>query len=234
MEYKPPRPKPKRGRQRKVVWFNPPFSLNVKSNVGQMFLKLVDESFPPGHPLRGYFNRSTIKIAYSTVKNVRAIVDSHNRKLLNPRPAENISCNCRRKEECPLNGNCLVKEICYRGDVITEESLKTYYGITCRSFKERWYEHNHAIKNKNSSKATELSNYIWQLKEENKPYTLKFSIQSKASAYSSGSRRCQLCTKEQLAIALEKPKRLLNQRREIMGKCIHKGKLELRRCTRPP
>ena len=44
--------KPKKKRNKKNVnWFNPPFSLNVATNVGREFLKLIDKHFPPGHPL---------------------------------------------------------------------------------------------------------------------------------------------------------------------------------------
>ena len=66
----------------------------------------------------------------------------------------------------------------------------------------------------------ELSNYIWKLKSMNKEYSLKFGIKSRASVYKSGSSYCQLCLREKLAIATEKPSRLLNNRREIMTKCI--------------
>ena len=37
----------KKNRRKQITWFNPPYSLNVKSRVGQEFLKLVDNSFPP-------------------------------------------------------------------------------------------------------------------------------------------------------------------------------------------
>ena len=43
-------PNSKRSRQRKVTWYNPPFSKNVKTNVGRKFLNIVNESFKKGHP----------------------------------------------------------------------------------------------------------------------------------------------------------------------------------------
>ena len=33
-------------RRRKIIWFNPPFSLSVKSNTGKLFFKLVKKHFP--------------------------------------------------------------------------------------------------------------------------------------------------------------------------------------------
>ena len=50
-----PRPaqqtKPRRNRSRKITWFNPPYSMNVATNVGQEFLKFIDKHFPTGHIL---------------------------------------------------------------------------------------------------------------------------------------------------------------------------------------
>ena len=164
MSYKPTTVgKKKRKRQRRVTWFNPPFSKSVKMNVGSMFLRLVDQSFPKGSYLHKYFNRSTIKVSYSTVKNVRAIINSHNKRLLNPPAETNISCNCRRKNECPLDGQCQIREIVYSAEVTTADQSKVYYGLTSRDFKSRYYEHKQAIKNKNSPRATELSNLFFHL-----------------------------------------------------------------------
>ena len=33
-------------RRRKIIWFNPPFSLSVKSNIGKLFFKLLKKHFP--------------------------------------------------------------------------------------------------------------------------------------------------------------------------------------------
>ena len=42
------------------------------------------------------------------------------------------------------------------------------------------------------------------------------------------------CTKEKLAIALHDPNTLLNNRKEILGKCIHVRNFELRNPKTPP
>ena len=54
----------KKNRSRKITYFNPPFSLNVASNVGRDFLKLIDEHFPKDHLLRKIINRNSVKISY--------------------------------------------------------------------------------------------------------------------------------------------------------------------------
>ena len=38
-------PLQKTNRNRKIIWFNPPYSVNVKTNIGRIFLRLVDKYF---------------------------------------------------------------------------------------------------------------------------------------------------------------------------------------------
>ena len=47
----------KKRRKRKIIWFNPPYSNNVKSNVAKQFLKLVRRHFSKGHKLNKIFNK---------------------------------------------------------------------------------------------------------------------------------------------------------------------------------
>ena len=42
--------------ERKIIWFNPPFSLNVKANIAAKFLGMIRKKFPKKHPL---FSRKT-------------------------------------------------------------------------------------------------------------------------------------------------------------------------------
>ena len=49
----------KKRRERKIIWFNPPYSNNVKSNVAKQFLKLVRQHFSKGHKLNETFNKIT-------------------------------------------------------------------------------------------------------------------------------------------------------------------------------
>ena len=104
-------------RQRKITWFNPPFSRNVRTNIGEQFLKLIDKNFPQNHPLRKVISRNTVKILY----------------------------------RCPLEGNCLVNSLVYRAEVTHDDSTSTTYtGLTCNTFKKRYYGHRHSFNNRNS------------------------------------------------------------------------------------
>ena len=53
----------KRNRKRNVIWFNPPFSVNAKTKVGNYSLNLIRKHFPPRYKFSKLFNRTTIKIA---------------------------------------------------------------------------------------------------------------------------------------------------------------------------
>jgi hypothetical protein len=55
-----------------IVCLNPPYSKNVSTNVGQSFLKIIDEEFPADHPLHKIFNRNTVKISYSCMPNIES------------------------------------------------------------------------------------------------------------------------------------------------------------------
>ena len=90
------------------------------------FLTLVHKDFPKDHKLRKIFNRNTIKISYSCMNNTKQIIDIHNKRILNlsehidetaDNTIDNKSCNCRQKNTCPLNGNCLQSSVIYQATV---------------------------------------------------------------------------------------------------------------------
>ena len=46
----------RRKRGRKILWFNPPYSRSVETDVGKQFLRLLDVHFPRHDPLHKIFN----------------------------------------------------------------------------------------------------------------------------------------------------------------------------------
>ena len=70
-------------RERNLIWYNPPFNISVKTNIGKLFLKLVDRAFPTKHALHKIFNRNTIKISYSCCTNIKNTISAHNAHVLN-------------------------------------------------------------------------------------------------------------------------------------------------------
>ena len=229
MQYVPNKMKKNRNRSRKVMYFNPPFSKSVKTKIGQLFLKLVDDFFPHNHILHQHFNRSTIKISYCTMSNVKDHIAKHNAKISNSMKNNDDNnkktCNCARKYKgkCPLDGNCLQGPVVYQAHVTTNKKTMVYTGMAKNTFKERWYKHNSTIEKRPSKEnVTTLSDYVWKLKDQNTPFNIKWSIKSRAYAFSSGSRKCDLCISEKLTILLANQRYSLNQRSELLAKCIHK------------
>ena len=126
LSFNPQPPKPKHPRSRKIIWFNPPYSANVTTNIGHRFLRMMDECFPQSHPLRKIFNKNTLKLSYSCMPNVQNIISEHNKSLLikenQNNPATTQECNCRRKETCPLSGKCQSEGIVYQATVTREDN----------------------------------------------------------------------------------------------------------------
>ena len=160
LEYKPPGElKPKKRVKKHVTWFNPPFSKNVATNIGAKFLQLVDVHFPRGSTLHKVCNRNTLKVSYSTTKNMKKHIASHNPKVLKEhqeqkealtaaRKGQKVQkklCNCRKPEDCPVEGRCLEESLVYDANVHSKYGTKTYHGLTERSFKQRYTEHKQSI-----------------------------------------------------------------------------------------
>ena len=218
----------RRHRNSKVIWFNPPYSLNVKANIGKVFLKLVRKHFPRSHKLSKIFNLNTIKISYSSMPNVKNLIKQHNSKILNKdRDKIQRPCNCGMKESCPLNSKCLHQCMVYKAEVSTNTTYKEYYGASEKEFKPRYNNHTQSFRNISHSNDMELSKYLWTLKTNGIDYHLKWGTKSYACRYKCGTRRCDLCLTEKMIIALADSKFLFNKRTELISKCRHRSKFNL-------
>ena len=220
---------PKNRRRRKIMWFTPPFSKNVETNIGKEFLKLINKHFPADHKYHSLFNRSNLKISYCCMPNIEKIIKGHNSKILNVQHGESRSCNCRVKECCPLNGKCLTSCLVYKADLVSEDAKKVYYGACEGSFKERWGNHKKSFKNPRYKDESKLSQHVWELNEKKKKYEISWSIVKKCRPYKSTSRRCDLCLSEKLIIVQGDEKQMINKRSEILNKCRHSNKYSFSR-----
>ena len=114
-------------------------------------------------------------------------------------------------------------------DRLDTNNTKHYYGTCEKNFKERYNNHKASFRDKNKEKNTELSKYIWELKDNNIQRNLKWRIASKAHPCVCGSTKCDLCLTEKLTIIKADPETLLNTRDELVSKCRHINKFTLRR-----
>ena len=99
----------------------------------------------------------------------------------------------------------------------------TYFGSAEGDFKSRYNNHSLSFCSKGDKHRTELSKYIWSLKDINTEFSLKWRIKTKTVPYKRGSQKCDLCLAEKVAIARFKEAGLLNKRTELLSKCRHRN-----------
>ena len=230
LSYDPPPPsrgKKGRKRSRKVIWWNPPFSLNVKTKVGQKFFEILEKNFPVGNRFRKIFNRNTMKMSYRTTPNMRQIISSSNKKVLKPKE-DKLPCNCQKSKVCPMNrsGDCRLDCVVYKATVTSSNPqlpVETYTGMTEPFFKLRFGNHNKAFNNRDRYETdSELSKYIWKLKDQNLEYKIEWEVLDRAPGYSPVTKVCKLCTLEKYYIVFHPESASLNQHEEWFKPCPHR------------
>ena len=207
----------------------------MRTNIGRLFLNLIKKHFE-NQKLSKIFNRNTVKISYSCMKNMEAIIKSHNTKLVkDTNTTTQRSCNCARAP-CPLAGQCLTPNIVYKATVLTTNTpdshppptstpiVKIYIGAS-EKFKDRYHNHTKSFRHREYSKDTELSKFIWELKDKNISFDIKWEIMKKTQGYNKISKSCSLCLAEKFYICYFRDKeKLLNKRNELVSKCRHVNK----------
>ena len=105
----------KKKRGRNITWFNCPYSKNVQTPIGKIFLRIIDSCFPPHHKLRKICNRNTLKLSYRTMPNVSQTISRHNKKVLQrwleeqdpgARTVPYCDCSPANRPYCPRPGQC--------------------------------------------------------------------------------------------------------------------------------
>ena len=142
-------------------------------------------------------------------------------------------CNRRVKTECSLSGNCLKESVVYQATVSTEDHNppQTYVGLTENSFKTRYSNHKSSFSNANKRHNTELSKYIWYLKDKLTKFKVTWRILKHAASYNPTSNRCNLCLWEKYFIICKPDLASLNKRNELISSCRYAGKYALKNFT---
>ena len=101
------------------------------------------------------------------MQNVKSTISNHNRRLLETKTGatQDKSCNCRKKECCPLDKQCLIANVIYKGDIKDNvgSDTKEYIGNTAGTFEKRHANHVKSLRIQRYSTETELSKYVWEL-----------------------------------------------------------------------
>ena len=148
--------------------------------------------FPQQH--KYLFNENNIKVNYSCMENMGAIISKHNKKILSNinNDSNDKLCNCRSQQNCPLDNKCLTTSLIYKAQITcttaNQTTTKNYIGLTEGTFKQRYTQHKSTFTHRKLSNSTELSEYIWQLKDSNTSFTTKWSNIARAHPYHNSSR----------------------------------------------
>ena len=238
----------RKNKKRKIIWFNPPFCRLANINIGKYFLKLVDKHFKHGNKLHKIFNRKTLKISYSCMKNIFQIINSHNKNItknfqdqINNRNNNNNNnnnnncvkkeCNCKSRDNCPMNGLCNLNNVIYQAIIYPKENItvkKTYIRLTSTKWKERYSNHKFTFSHEHLKHHTALLKQFWWLKNKGLTPEIEWSILKKSNTPNSFEGRCNLCLEEKIHIMTYKlPEELLNKRSELIARCRHRTKFKL-------
>ena len=183
--------------------------------------------WPKHHRYYKLFNRNTVKVSYSCMPNMAAIISSHNTKVLSPTADPNArTCSCIRPNiPCPLDGHCLAECIVYKATATAEaKPPRHYYRLTEPEFKKRYAILLSSFRHEELKTAFELSKYVWDLKAEGSDYAIKWEIVQHAARYRCGTRRCDLCLTEKMVIASDDSPSMLNNRAQLVSTCRHRAK----------
>ena len=184
---------------------------------------MIYKHFPNSKPLKKVVNRKNTKVSYRT-SNIQKIISSHKQKVISccETSVDKPLCNCRFKPNCPLEGKCLVDNLVYQAEVVTEMETQTYVGLASTTFKLRYGNHKESFNNEGSKSKSTLSKHIWDLKSKGVNYKTKFKIIRRVQPFSPISGLCNLCTLEKYHILFTPHLATLNKREEINNFCLHR------------
>ena len=224
--------KKSRSRSRQIIYWIPPFSANVETNIGEKFLRLIQKCFPKGSVLAKAFNKNNLKLSYRTMPNIKQKITSHNNLILSkvgaadtgaPINQNKKNCNCRKLEDCPLEGNCLTESLIYQAKINQE----SYIGMTGGTFKQRFNAHQSSFRIKDKENETKLSKAVWELKDKGAEPKVIWKHVISAPSYTPLIGRCILCLREKEQILYYKEGATLNSRNEVISNCRHRRKFKL-------
>ena len=153
----------KRVRKRKIVLFNPTYSVNGVTNIGKTFVKRNNKHFPKTNKFQIIFNRNNAKVSYSCLPNFANMIKPHNNRILSEEKTQDQpKCNCRQKDTCPLEGKFLDKELIYQYILKknTTSDGVNYNGLTENTFKDQFHKHRSSFKYESEAISTEISKYF--------------------------------------------------------------------------
>jgi hypothetical protein len=129
----------------------------------------------------------------------------------NTQPKPKARCNCQKKGECPVPGECNQDGAIYQASV-------TSTGGKVENFKKRYPNHMKNLLDETDPGGTSLSKYFWREKNAgNDPkVTWKF-LERNVPIFNPVTNKCRLCLREKFNIVLKPSVATLNSRQEIFA-----------------
>ena len=93
--------------KRKIIWFNPPYSMNIKTNIGKIFLQLIKKHFPRHNNLHKIFNKNSVKVSYSCMGSVSSIIAYTIIKYYDHKIVNNMGVTLDHNQIVPFRINAL-------------------------------------------------------------------------------------------------------------------------------
>ena len=87
---------------------------------------MVTKHFPRSQKRHKIFNCNTVKVSYSCMNK---IIKGRNKKVTSKPHGQTPKCNCKKKAECLMEGNCQVNDLVYKCDVARPLPKKVYLGL---------------------------------------------------------------------------------------------------------
>ena len=86
------------------------------------------------------------------------------------------ACNCKTRNDCPMNGLCNFDNVVYQGIICPKEDIndrKTYIGISSTKWKIRYGNHKYSFSYEHLKHQTALSKHFWGLKNKDSMVHIK-------------------------------------------------------------
>ena len=162
----------------------------------------------------------------------KSIISNQNNIIIkdNKQAQDQRTCNCVKKDQCPINNECLKKNIIYQATVTSDMPNyreKVYIGLAATTFKQRYANHKKSLNTLKYKNATELSKEVWNLKDKQYTPSITWKILRTCGEFNRTSMKCNLCLAEKLEIAMYANDNILNKRSELVSKCRHVNKHKL-------
>ena len=82
------------------------------------------------------------------MQNIKSVINNHNMKVLNNTTEIEEGCNCRNRNNFPLDGKCLIPNIMYKAQTTSNQPTykqKVYIGTAEADFKHRFNNHTNSF-----------------------------------------------------------------------------------------